>query len=107
MKFEHNPYYSPDLCGLSILYEINTGESYEYDMLVIWKKNDDGTIWWDTDSGCSCPSPFDNADNGHDLTQITSDTMWNFEQALENHYRIEESDILEAKRVVGQHMNGQ
>lgn len=93
MKFKYNPYYSPDKCGLNIIYQINTGGSYEYDMLIVWEKLDDNTIWWDSDSGCSCPSPFD--DHGHDLKEITSDTYYNFKLALENHRDIKKEDIIE------------
>lgn len=93
MKFENNPYYSPEKCGLEIFESIDTADSYEFDMFVIWKKLDDNTLWWDTDSGCSCPSPFDNGDNGHDLKPITEETWHGFKEALKNHSRIEQGDI--------------
>lgn len=106
MKFQENPYYSPELCGLSIFDEINTADSYEYDMFVIWRKLDDNTLWWDSDSGCSCPTPFDNGDHGHELTQITEDTFYNFDLALKNHSDIKTEDYNEMIRNVKNHMRG-
>lgn len=100
MKFDHNPYYSPEKCGLAILHDINTGGDYEFDMLVVWEKLDDNTIWWDTDSGCSCPSPFDVNDNGHELKEITTDTYYNFKLALENHSGIKREDIIGFENVL-------
>lgn len=90
MKFTENPYYYPEKCGLEIFESINTSGSYEFDMLVIWKKLDDNTLWYDQDSGCSCPSPFD---HGHDLKPITDDTWHGFQEAVKNHYNISQSDI--------------
>lgn len=104
MRFSENPYYSPELCGLEILWSIDTGESYEYDMFVIWLKLDDDTIWYDTDRGCSCPSPFDNGDHGHDLKPITKDTFHGFEEALKHHYNIKDSDILEGAQKALDHL---
>jgi hypothetical protein len=100
LKFNDNPYYSPELCGLEIFEEIDTADSYEFDKLVVWKKNDDGSLWWDCDSGCSCPSPFDNSDNGHDLKQITHDTVYNFDLALKNHGRITTEQYIATKKKV-------
>lgn len=85
MKFTDNPYYSPESCGLEIIASVDTADSYEYDMLVVWKKLDDETLWWDADAGCSCPVPFDPSDNGHDLLPITKDNYNEFEKALDNH----------------------
>lgn len=98
MKFNENPYYSPERCGLEIFESIDTAGSYEFDMFVVWKKLDDNTLWWDTDSGCSCPSPFD--DHGHDLKPITEETWHGFKEALKNHYNITKSDINDITRKV-------
>lgn len=98
MNFNSNPYYSPELCGLEILESIDTADSYEFDMFVVWLKSDDGTIWYDSDSGCSCPVPFENG--RHDLQEVTKDTYYNFIESLENHYRITPSDIKVFKDVV-------
>lgn len=100
MKFEENPYYSPEKCGLEIFEDIDTAGSYEYDMIVIWKRLSDNTLWWDSDSGCSCPSPFDNGDHGHDLKELNKDTFYNFNLALENHCNISKEQIENISRKV-------
>lgn len=100
MRFNDNPYYSPEKCGLEIFESIDTAGSYEFDMFVVWKKLDDNTLWWDTDSGCSCPSPFDNSDHGHELKPITEETWHGFKEALKNHYTITQSDINDITRKV-------
>ena len=104
MKFQHNPYYSPELCGLRIFQEIDTGASYEFHMFVIWEKLDDKTLHYDTDSGCSCPSPFDPEDNGHDLKPITESNFNSFEMELKNHDGIEMTDVINTISKVKDHM---
>lgn len=98
MKYENNPYYYPENCGLEIFKSIDTAGSYEFDMFVVWRKLDDNTLWWDTDSGCSCPSPFDVG--RHNLNLLTEDTLHGFEEALENHYNIEKGDVNDIKIAV-------
>ena len=105
MKFEDNPYYSPEKCGLEIVKEIDTAGSYEFEIFCVWRKLDDGTLWYDSDGGCSCPSPFDNGDNGHDLKPITEDTFYNFSLAIENHYEISTKDVNDFKLEVKKLLN--
>ena len=105
MKFNNNPYYSPEKCGLEMFAEIDTAGSYEFDLFVVWKKLDDNTLWWDTDSGCSCPSPFDEHDHGNDLKPITEETWHGFKEALKNHYNITEPDIFDITQKVKTHLN--
>lgn len=104
MTFTENPYYNPEKCGLSIFECINTAGSYEFDIFCIWEKNDDNTLWWDSDSGCSCPSPFDIGDHGHDLKPITTETFYNFQEALKNHYNISEEQYRNIKDKVRDHL---
>lgn len=107
MNFEDNPYYYPEKCGLIIFEHIDTADSYEYNKFVIWEKLDDGTLWWDTDSGCSCPSPFDNGDHGHDLKPITKETFYNFKEALKEHRDIPKSDYVDILTRVRHHLKKQ
>lgn len=92
MNYDNNIYYNPEKWGMSIFDQIDTAGSYEFDMFVIWEKDDDKTLWYATDSGCSCPTPFENINSMSDLNQITTDTLYNFEQALKNHTRISTED---------------
>jgi len=54
-----NIYYDPKAFGLSIFGEIEySSGAYEFDTLVIWE-DERGGLWWAHDSGCSCPTPFE------------------------------------------------
>ena len=33
--------------------------SYEFHVLGVWRYKPTGDLYWTTDSGCSCPSPFE------------------------------------------------
>ena len=52
-------YYSPEKFGLSVVGEADAGGGYDFDKFVVWRRNYDGAILWAEDSGCSCPSPFE------------------------------------------------
>ena len=56
---EDNVYYNPEKFGLSIVSTLDFGYRYEYDMVVLFKKNN-GTYLIGTSSGCSCIEPFEN-----------------------------------------------
>lgn len=59
--YDENVYYHPDKFGLEEVLEINEKDlSYEFDMFVVWKKDD--VYYWASDSGCSCPAPFEDHD---------------------------------------------
>lgn len=54
-----NIYYNPEDHGLEIVGEFDWSEpDYSFDMLVVWKEKR-GQYWIGEDSGCSCPSPFE------------------------------------------------
>jgi len=54
-----NIYYNPEDFGLTIFGMVEQDLSYSFDMFVIWRNNDTDTLYYKTDSGCSCPSPFE------------------------------------------------
>ena len=67
-----NIYDNPEQFGLERFEEINDDHaSYSFDDFVIWKRLSDGALLYGTDSGCSCPAPFDKQ-TVDDLTKITS-----------------------------------
>lgn len=67
-----NPYYNPAECGLEILETVDEpGMSYEFNMFVVWKRLSDGALFYASDSGCSCPSPFED-ESAETLTPITA-----------------------------------
>lgn len=52
-----NLYYNPETYGLTIVEQCDTGEDYGFDLTVIFRK--DNNYYLGTDSGCSCPTPFE------------------------------------------------
>lgn len=62
-----NIYYSPEDFGLQIVGSFDFAEEdYSFDMCVVWKEAR-GKYWIGTDSGCSCPSPFEDVRDMNDL----------------------------------------
>ena len=52
-------YYNPEEHGLTPVGEISwTDEPYQFDLTVVWKDGQ-GLYYWASDSGCSCPEPFE------------------------------------------------
>lgn len=65
-----NIYYDPEKFGLTTIGEIDWSDScYQFDYTVVWQRASDGRFVYAEDSGCSCPSPFE--DKGvEDLTVL-------------------------------------
>lgn len=62
-----NIYYNPEAFGLEIVGEIEwDDEPYTFNMTVVWKERR-GRYWIASDSGCSCPSPFEDF---YDINQL-------------------------------------
>jgi hypothetical protein len=54
-----NVYYNPEKFGLIVIAELEDSQAhYDYDTIVAWRHTD-GTVYWQQDSGCSCPTPFE------------------------------------------------
>lgn len=67
MSYDTNPYYNPEKHGLTKLGELDLAEpSYSFDLVVAWKGADG--IYLGTDSGCSCPTPFEDYAGVQDMT---------------------------------------
>lgn len=59
MSWDKDVYYSPEKLGLTIVGEIDwVNAPYEFDLTVVWK-DAEGKLYWYSDAGCSCPSPFE------------------------------------------------
>jgi hypothetical protein len=62
-----NIYYNPEKYGLTVVGEIEWSEPcYSFDTTVVWKDKD-GIYYWASDSGCSCPSPFEELNSLDDV----------------------------------------
>ena len=92
MKINGNLYYYPEKSGLEIFESVDTAGDYEFDMFVVWRKLDDNTLFYGTDSGCSWPTPFEDFTLDENVNKITIETFQNFDDSLKNHSRITKSD---------------
>jgi hypothetical protein len=54
-------YYSPESNGAEILGSVDTIGGYEFNMLAVFRRKSDGALFFESDSGCSCYSPFEGA----------------------------------------------
>ena len=59
MSERYNPYYSPEKFGLTTNCFDQSNMCYEYNTMCFFV-TPDGRIYVASDSGCSCPTPFDN-----------------------------------------------
>jgi hypothetical protein len=76
-------YHSPDKHDLTVLGELDEQDlSWEFRMLVVWKRGADGALFYATDSGCSCPSPFEDFHSVDALTPIVRETLADFEREV-------------------------
>jgi hypothetical protein len=70
LKLEGNPYYYPEKSGLEKVAELDFSSGiYEFDLTVVWTHGDEKKFYWASDSGCSCPSPFEDF---HEFEQLQS-----------------------------------
>ena len=83
MIWGNDVYYHAEQHGLTIIAEIDDEQScYSFDLTVVWKNEATGDKYWAADSGCSCPSPFENYTSVEALTPLRTDADWD---RLTNH----------------------
>lgn len=63
--YDENFYGSPEKHGLEIVGEVDAGGGYDFEKFVVW--TDGRRLYYATDSGCSCPTPFEDIDTVSDL----------------------------------------
>lgn len=67
--WKDNPYYSPEKCGLILIDSYDRdNESYQFNLVGLWKDIATGGYYIGEDSGCSCPTPFEDF---HSLADFT------------------------------------
>lgn len=75
-----NIYYHPEKYGLTTVGQIEwCDDPYQFDLTVVWKDNA-GQIYWASDSGCSCPSPFED----HDRSTLTCGSAGEFARYVQD-----------------------
>jgi len=71
-EFHGNPYYNPEKCGLEIIEFIdNSKYEYTFDYTIIWRDIETGKYYEGSDSGCSCPTPFEDFRSLADMYEIS------------------------------------
>lgn len=55
-----DPYAQPEQFGLEVIGEFDITEPcYSFNIFAVFKHKETGQLYYETDSGCSCPSPFE------------------------------------------------
>lgn len=84
MGYFEDIYASPEKHGLRIV-ETHEEEDlyYEFHMVVLWEDVKTKKRWWGQDSGCSCPSPFENY---HSVAMLSdwSKTKKEYEKSIQD-----------------------
>ena len=69
-----NPYYSPEEMGLETVADLEMREpDWDFDLVAVWKHTETGRLYWAADSGCSCPTPFEDYTSLDKLTPLSSE----------------------------------
>jgi hypothetical protein len=74
--YEADVYSNPEKFGLSLLGSVDIAGDYEFDMVAVWQRNSDGALFFDYDSGCSCPSPFEEVKDVESLQPMSDVTAF-------------------------------
>lgn len=65
-------YSNPENFGLEAIGEIDWfQDSYGFDLTTIWRDKETGVLYYADDSGCSCPSPYEDFRSKDELTETT------------------------------------
>lgn len=71
--WDFNPYSNPGRCGLEILGVLeDPGACYSFDTLVVWIDLATSKLYAARDSGCSCPTPFEDYRETGQFTEVRS-----------------------------------
>lgn len=94
-----NIYYDPESFGLKILAVVNEPNmSYEFNMVVFWFDDLNKKIYVGADSGCSCPTPFEDFISINSLTPFTDMSV--FDHFFYSGHPFDLADVNETRRKV-------
>jgi hypothetical protein len=82
--YDGNPYYNPEACGLVQMDTIEDEPDYDFNMVVVWQDTASKKYYFGADSGCSCPSPFEDVRRLSDLTLLNKKNFNLLKEAVEN-----------------------
>jgi hypothetical protein len=70
MSYDGNVFYHPEVHGLTVVAELEFSDlDYQFDTRVVWK-DESGVLYTARDSGCSCPTPFEDYTSVQDLERV-------------------------------------
>ena len=77
-------YYQPEEFGLELIGTYSHPDlSWEFEMVIVLRHKETGDLYWAQDSGCSCPSPFEDFTSFADLgPPLTLENFEAFEAAI-------------------------
>lgn len=100
-RWDFNPYYHPENCDVELLITIDEPNmSYEFNTTIIVKDNPTGVLYVTSDSGCSCPTPFEDVRGLGDMTVLRN--MDDFDTYFADNHGYNASDILSARRKIAE-----
>ena len=102
-SYEANVYSNPDSCGLKIVATVEKEPDWDFDIVVLFMDKKTGSLWIRRDSGCSCPTPFEDVRSFADMTPVRSergiDRFLKDEQLIgENYYSYRLEDVNDFRR---------
>ena len=105
-------YYDPEKFGLKIFGMVEEEElSYEFNMFVVWENLETHQLYYDHDSGCSCPSPFEES-TLENVNRITKSNVGEFETSInewnrgyDNKSRTNPLEVAELVKKVKDHLD--
>lgn len=89
-SYTGNPYYNPEACGLELLGIAEKEPEWDFYILGLWRDKETGELFLAQDSGCSCPTPFEEFTSLDKLTRIKK--IEDFDKFVDNHVDIDSSD---------------
>ena len=88
-----NPYYNPEECGLNLVDSLEGEQDYSFDILAVWKDKDSGKFYFVSDSGCSCPVPFEDVRGLDDFEELNKDSFHSLKEKAKNLYRVDKNEL--------------
>ena len=81
-----NIYYNPEEFELEIVDSLQEDLSYAFNILLVLRHKKTNRIYYVSDSGCSCPTPFEdykfNSPEDHNLNEIFEHELQSFENVV-------------------------
>jgi hypothetical protein len=70
--YDNNIYSNPENCGLEMIATAGEEPDYDFSIVLFLRDKASGRYFVAYDSGCSCPSPFEDHRSVSDLTEVTT-----------------------------------